>query len=50
MANMPPGVPVATVGIENGRNGGILAGEILGISNKEIEDKLKIIKYKTADL
>lgn len=50
MANMPPGVPVGTVGIENGRNAGVLAGEILGISDSAIENKLKLMKYKTADL
>jgi len=50
MANMPPGVPVGAVGIENGRNAGVLAGEILGISNSDIENKLKLMKYKTADL
>lgn len=50
MANMPPGVPVGTVGIENGRNAGVLAGEILGISDKNIEEKLKLMKYKTADI
>jgi 5-(carboxyamino)imidazole ribonucleotide mutase len=50
MANMPPGVPVGTVAIENGKNAGILAAEILGISNKEIENNLKIIKYKNSDL
>ncbi|OQD59366.1 5-(carboxyamino)imidazole ribonucleotide mutase [Methanobrevibacter arboriphilus JCM 13429 = DSM 1125] len=50
MVNMPPGVPVGTVGIENGRNAGVLAGEILGISDKNIEEKLKLMKYKTADI
>jgi len=50
MANMPPGVPVGTVGIENGRNAGVLAGEILGIYNKNIEKKLKSMKYKTVDI
>lgn len=50
MANMPPGVPVGTVGIENGRNAGVLAGEILGIFDKKIEKELKQMKYKTADL
>ncbi|WP_067260283.1 5-(carboxyamino)imidazole ribonucleotide mutase [Methanobrevibacter cuticularis] len=50
MSNMPPGVPVATVGIGNGRNAGVLAGEILGISDPEIEINLKRLKYKTADL
>ena len=50
MVNMPPGVPVGTVGIDNGRNAAIVAGEILAISNKEIEENLKWIKYKNADL
>lgn len=50
MANMPPGVPIGTVGIDNGRNAAIVAGEILGISDKNIEENLKWIKYKNADL
>lgn len=50
MANMPPGVPIGTVGIDNGRNAAIVAGEILGISDEKTESKLKWIKYKTADL
>ena len=50
MANMPPGVPVGTVGIDNGRNAAIVAGEILAISNKQIEENLKWIKYENADL
>ena len=50
MANMPPGVPVGTVGIDNGRNAAIVAGEILAISDEKIEENLKWIKYKNADL
>ncbi|RBQ22815.1 N5-carboxyaminoimidazole ribonucleotide mutase [Candidatus Methanobinarius endosymbioticus] len=50
IVNMPPGVPVGTVGIGNGRNAGVLAGEILGISDKNIEKELKQMKYKTADI
>lgn len=50
MANMPPGVPIGTVGIDNGRNAAIAAAEILAISDKEIEKNLKWIKYKNADL
>ncbi|MCL2116174.1 MAG: 5-(carboxyamino)imidazole ribonucleotide mutase [Methanobrevibacter sp.] len=46
MINMPPGVPVGTVGVDNGENAGILAGKILGISNKEIESNLKRLKQK----
>jgi 5-(carboxyamino)imidazole ribonucleotide mutase len=50
MIQMPPGVPVGTVGSDNGRNAAILAGEILGLTNEKIEDNLKWIKYKTAEL
>jgi 5-(carboxyamino)imidazole ribonucleotide mutase len=50
MVNMPPGVPVGSVGIENGRNGGILAGEILSIADENIEYRLKRLKYQTAEL
>ncbi|MGX8694457.1 MAG: 5-(carboxyamino)imidazole ribonucleotide mutase [Methanobrevibacter sp.] len=42
--SMPPGVPVATVGINNGKNAAVLAGEILSIKNPstvELLDKLK---------
>lgn len=42
--NMPPGVPVATVGINAGKNAGLLAVEMLAISDKELEDKM--ISYK----
>lgn len=41
---MPNGVPVATVALNAAKNAGILAAEILGISNKEICTQLK--KYK----
>jgi 5-(carboxyamino)imidazole ribonucleotide mutase len=42
MVDMPPGVPVATVGIDNGGNAAILAVEMLGIGNKRImEDFMK---------
>lgn len=30
--NMPPGVPVATVGVNNGRNAAVLSGEILSLT------------------
>jgi len=50
MVNMPPGVPVGTVGVDNGGNAGILAAEILGLSNKEIEAKLKKQKHTVDEL
>lgn len=40
MMQMPPGVPVATVGIENGKNAALLAVEILALSNPSLAKKL----------
>lgn len=40
IAQMPPGIPVATVGIDRGDNAGLLAAEILGVSDKTIAEKL----------
>jgi len=37
---LPPGVPVATVGIDNGKNAALLAARILALSDKKIADKL----------
>ena len=44
---MPGGVPVATVAINNAKNAGLLAIQILGNKYPEIREKMK--KYK-ADL
>jgi len=38
---MPPGVPVAAVGLDRGENAGILAAEILALANERLADKLK---------
>ncbi|MGB9719749.1 MAG: 5-(carboxyamino)imidazole ribonucleotide mutase [Candidatus Anstonellales archaeon] len=40
IAQMPSGVPVATVGIDNGKNAALLAARILAISDKKLEKKL----------
>lgn len=48
--NMPPGVPVATVGINNGKNAAVLAGEILAIDNPNITELLGKLKDKKIDL
>ena len=48
--SMPPGVPVATVGINNGKNAAVLAGEILSISNPEIVGLLEKLKDKKINL
>ena len=41
---MPPGVPVATVGINAGKNAGLLAIQILALADKNLEEKL--VEYK----
>ena len=44
--NMPPGVPVATVGINAAKNAGLLAVEMLAISDKDLENKMLAYKIK----
>ena len=46
---MPSGVPVATVALDGAKNAGILAAQILSISNKEIAEKLKKFKNDLSD-
>lgn len=46
---MPPGVPVATVGINAAKNAGILAIQILATSDENLEKKLIAYKNKMAD-
>ena len=41
---MPPGIPVATVGVDGARNAGILAAQILGTGDPAILDKM--LKFK----
>jgi len=41
VSQMPPGVPVAAVGLDRGENAGILAAEILALANERLADKLK---------
>lgn len=48
--SMPPGVPVATVGINNGKNAAVLAGEILSIGNPNIVQLLDKLKDKKINL
>jgi 5-(carboxyamino)imidazole ribonucleotide mutase len=44
IVQMPPGIPVATVGINGALNAGILAVQILSLEDKKLEQKL--INYK----
>ena len=46
---MPGGVPVATVALDGAKNAGILAAQILAISNPNLSEKLKKFKSDLAD-
>ena len=45
IVQMPPGIPVATVGINGALNAGILAAQMLGVNNEEIYKKT--VAYKS---
>jgi 5-(carboxyamino)imidazole ribonucleotide mutase len=49
IVQMPPGVPVATVAINGGKNAAILACQILGIENKTIFEKIEKYKLELKD-
>jgi len=44
IVQMPPGIPVATVGINGAQNAGILAAQMLAVGDQEIAAKLKQFK------
>lgn len=46
MVDMPPGVPVATMGIDEGGNAALLAAEMLAIGNEELQENLLDLKEK----
>jgi len=46
MMQMPPGVPVATVGVDNAKNAAILAVQILALNDKTLDAKLKEMRAK----
>lgn len=45
MVQMPSGIPVATVGLDNGTNAAILAAQILALSEPDLS--VKIYKHRT---
>lgn len=49
IAQMPPQIPVATVGIGNAKNAGYLAVQILAIKYPELKEKLKAFRVKLAE-
>ena len=44
IVQMPPGIPVATVGINGAQNAGILAAQILAVDDEKISNALKTFK------
>ncbi|HHV06609.1 MAG TPA: 5-(carboxyamino)imidazole ribonucleotide mutase [Firmicutes bacterium] len=49
IAQMPKGIPVATVGINNGRNAALLAVAILAAFDQELTQRLKAYRQELAD-
>jgi 5-(carboxyamino)imidazole ribonucleotide mutase len=49
IVQMPPGVPVATVGIGAAKNAGLLAMQILGVGDAGLQKKLVADKVKLAE-
>jgi 5-(carboxyamino)imidazole ribonucleotide mutase len=48
IVQMPPGIPVATVGIDTARNAAILAAEILALSDAALSARLHDLRAKMA--
>ena len=46
IVQMPAGVPVATVGINQAKNAGLLAVQILAANNKELLEKMLVYKKR----
>ncbi|EFN91861.1 5-(carboxyamino)imidazole ribonucleotide mutase [Prevotella amnii] len=46
---MPPGIPVATVGINGAQNAAILAAEMIALGNEEIARKLELWKLSLGE-
>jgi 5-(carboxyamino)imidazole ribonucleotide mutase len=49
IVQMPPGIPVATVGIGEARNAGLLAVRILAATNPELRRQLQTFQAELAD-
>jgi 5-(carboxyamino)imidazole ribonucleotide mutase len=49
IVQMPKGVPVATVGVNNSYNAGLLAAEILAVHDSTVREKLEQIRRERAE-
>lgn len=48
IVQMPPGVPVATVGLNGGKNAGVLAAQMIGVGDESVAGKVAAYKEKQA--
>ena len=46
---MPPGIPVATVGVNAAKNAALLAAEIIAVGNDDLMQKLIAMRKDMAD-
>lgn len=46
IVQMPPGIPVATVGIDNAHNAAVLAAEILALADGEVAASLQVYRQQ----
>lgn len=49
IVQMPPGIPVATVGINGAENAGILAAQFIAAGDNRIKEELKKYKFSLKD-
>ena len=49
IVQMPPGVPVATVGVNAARNAGLLAVQILAVGDVRLQEALSEFKIRLAE-
>jgi 5-(carboxyamino)imidazole ribonucleotide mutase len=50
IAQMPPGIPVACMGIDSGKNAAIMAARILALEDKKIQSGLAKLKKDFGDI
>ena len=48
VVQMPPGIPVAAVGLNRGDNAALLAAEMIALSNNDIKNKLEAYREEMA--
>ena len=49
VVQMPPGIPVAAVGLDRGDNAAILAAQILSLKHPELVQRMEDYRFEMAD-